>query len=53
MNPDDGYSPIIAYNLEWDKGTDGISWYDLYGVVPTATLLSFALTTDITPADTY
>ena len=44
---------MIAYNLQWDKGTSGISWYDLYGVVPTATLLSFTLTSEIYPGETY
>jgi len=52
-SPYDGYAPVIAYNLQWDKGTNGVSWYDLYGVVPTATLLSFTLTSDIVPGGEY
>jgi hypothetical protein len=31
----------------------GNVWYDLYGVVPTATLLSFTLTSDIVPGQSY
>lgn len=52
-SPGDGYSSIIAYNLQFDKGTNGVTWYDLYGVVPTATLLSFTLTSDIVPGGKY
>jgi len=52
-SPGDGYSDVVAYNLQWDKGTTGTSWFDLYGVVPTATLLSFTLTSDIVPGEDY
>jgi len=52
-NPEDGYATIAAYNLQWDKGTGGFQWYDLYGVVPTATLLQFSLTTEIVNGGVY
>lgn len=30
--PDNGYLPIISYNLQWDRGTNNQVWYNLIGI---------------------
>ena len=53
--PENGYSDVTAYNLQWDKGTYGSStiWYDLYGTAPPQTSIAFTLTSDISAGVTY
>jgi len=29
--PENGYSTIESYNLQWDRGTKGVTWYNLIG----------------------
>ena len=52
-NSESGYSTILAYNLQWDKGTSGTTWYDLYGVMPSETDTTFYLTSEISPGSSY
>lgn len=54
--PQNGYSEVSSYNLQWDKGTYGsasAAWFDLYGTSPAATATTFTLTSDITAGSTY
>jgi hypothetical protein len=29
--PENGYSTVLSYNLQWDMGTGGATWYNLIG----------------------
>lgn len=29
--PENGYSTVLSYNLQWDMGTGGTTWYNLIG----------------------
>lgn len=29
--PENGYSTVESYNLQWDRGTKGVTWYNLIG----------------------
>lgn len=51
--PDDGDSSITSYNLQWDRGTSGFMYYDLLGVTPYTTQISFTATTGIVASQTY
>ena len=57
-----GGTPIDSYNLQWDAGTNEVSWYDLIGEegdidigVPDNFYLgtSHIFSTDVNPGDTY
>lgn len=52
-SPENGDSDVIAYNLQWDRGSQGANWYDLYGVLPQETAIQFTLTSDIERSETY
>ena len=53
VSPDNGDSAILAYNLQWDQGSAGAEWYDLYGVVPSEIDTTFLLTSEITAGSSY
>ena len=47
-----GSSLILSYNLQWDKGTNELLWYDLQGDgvnTPDSTETSSEVTTDVVP----
>jgi hypothetical protein len=47
-------SEITSYYLQWDKGTDGITWYDLVGLTESFTDLEYTATYgDILPGEDY
>lgn len=48
-----GYSSILSYNLQWDKGTNGGVWTDLTGISSDYTSLSFAITSEVVAGTTY
>ncbi len=29
--PENGYSTVLSYNLQWDMGSGGTTWYNLIG----------------------
>jgi hypothetical protein len=45
---------ITSYYLQWDKGTNGVSWYDLCGLTDQYMNLEFTATFgDIVPGSNY
>ncbi|CDW74138.1 pa14 multi-domain protein [Stylonychia lemnae] len=48
-----GGSPVISYNLQWDAGTNGASWYDLVGLQPAYLSTSYLVTTGIVSGQSY
>jgi hypothetical protein len=49
-----GGVPIDSYNLQWDKGSNEVSWYDLIGEDTNYyTGTSFTFTEEIIPGSTY
>ena len=52
-SPQDGDSAVTSYNLQWDNGTAGLVYYDLVGVAPYTTVLSYTVTTGVVPSQTY
>lgn len=52
-SPANGGSTITSYNLQWDKGTAGTTWYDVVGYSPAYTGTSYILTTSITKGTIY
>ena len=49
-SPQDGDSTVTSYNLQWDNGTAGLVYYDLVGVAPYTTVLSYTVTTGVVPS---
>jgi len=49
MGDDTGGAPIISYYLQWDRGNEGTTWYDLSGLTSPYMLAYFIVDTDIIP----
>lgn len=43
-SPNDGYSAITSYFLEWDSGTNGATWTDVIGNSPASLLTTYSVT---------
>jgi hypothetical protein len=50
---DRGGASISSYHLEWDKGSNGATWYDLAGKTSSYLLSSFTVTTDVSAGNFY
>lgn len=50
---DTGGATITSYNLQYDSGTNGITWIDVVGLTPAFTETSTILSSQITPGVTY
>jgi hypothetical protein len=48
-----GGATITSYNLQYDSGSNGVSWSDVVGAIPTFTGLSTVLSSQIAPGVTY
>lgn len=50
-----GSSPIDSYNLQWDKNTNAVEWWDLTGDgdLPYSTLLTGTFTEEVVPGTQY
>lgn len=51
--PNDGYSPVQSYNLQWDKGTNGFEWVNLIGFNNENLALTYTVASYLTPGDYY
>jgi hypothetical protein len=49
-SPENGDSQVTSYNLQWYYNN---LWTDLYGVLPSAVLTQFILTSNIVRGQTY
>jgi heterodisulfide reductase subunit A-like polyferredoxin len=49
----DGYSAVQSYNLQWDKGTDGLQWINLIGFDNENLALTYTVTSYIVPGGIY
>ena len=47
-SPDNGYTAIVSYNLQWDRGTSGATWYNLIGYNADALDLTFTASEYVT-----
>ena len=52
-SPNDGGSPIISYNLQYDAGSGATSWVDLIGNPTNSLVLTYTFTGSITAGKTY
>jgi hypothetical protein len=50
---DTGASPITSYQLEWDAGTNEVTWTAIVGVLSPHTATSYVQTSDVTAGSTY
>jgi len=53
---DTGSSTILSYNLQWDNGTNAVSWFDLIGdgvTYPYSTVVSANFTNGIVAGTQY
>jgi hypothetical protein len=44
---------IYSYNLDWDRGTQGASWFELIGVESIYTSTDFIQDEDVTSSNNY
>lgn len=51
--PDNGYSEIESYNLQWDRGTNGVTWYNLIGYDSDTLVSTFQTVNTLTPGNVY
>jgi len=52
-SPANGGSAILSYHLQWDKNTNGTTWYDLIGASPDSTVLTYTKTTGVSSGLNY
>jgi hypothetical protein len=50
--PANGGASVISYNLQWDQGTNGITWYNLVGSSTDSTATQYTATSSVV-AGTY
>jgi len=50
---DNGDSTILSYSLEWDEGTNGVSWTVLVGLSTASTATTYTLSSGVTTGDEY
>ena len=48
VSPENGYTAITSYNLQWDRGTAGATWYNLIGYNAEALALTFTASEYVT-----
>lgn len=53
ISPDNGDSTILSYSLEWDEGTNGVSWTVLVGLSTASTATTYTLSSGVTTGDEY
>lgn len=53
VSPDDGYSAVTTYALDWDAGTAGGTWTSLVGEDSDYTLSSYLVTEDVDVGVSY
>jgi hypothetical protein len=41
---DNGYTPITSYFLEWDAGSNGVTWTEIVGSTPASLLTAYSVT---------
>ena len=51
--PSDGGSPILTYNLQWDRGTQGVTWYNLLGSSTDSLMTYYIVTTGVTQGNFF
>jgi hypothetical protein len=51
--PENGMSPVLTYNLEWDAGTDGASWAEVVGETTDYLLTHFTVSSGLVPGERY
>jgi len=52
-SPNNGDSPIITYNLQWDRGTNGFFWFNLIGSSTDSLTTSYIVTNGVVAGDFY
>eukprot|EP00347_Sterkiella_histriomuscorum_P011727 403371340 len=53
ISPSNGGVTVTSYNLQWDKGTNGVSWFNLIGFQPPSLATSMIVTNGIFSGQTY
>mmetsp|Transcript_29136 Transcript_29136/g.28196 ORF Transcript_29136/g.28196 Transcript_29136/m.28196 type:complete len:163 (-) Transcript_29136:195-683(-) len=53
LTADTGNSAITSYQLQWDAGSLGVSWYEVVGFSSDYTSTSYVINTGITAGDPY
>jgi hypothetical protein len=48
-----GGKTITSYNLQWDKATNGATWYNVVGYSPASLNLEATLSTTVVPGNSY
>lgn len=51
--PENGYSTVLSYNLQWDMGTGGTTWYNLIGFDTLNLATTFQSVNRLTAGDWY
>ena len=51
--PEDGMSPVLTYNLEWDGGSDGETWAEVVGETTDYLLTHFTVSSGTAPGESY
>ena len=51
--PENGYSTVESYNLQWDRGTKGVTWYNLIGFDADVLVTRYETVHTLTAGTTY
>jgi hypothetical protein len=51
--PENGYIDIVSYNLQWDRGSQGATWYNLIGFDTASIATTFTSTETLAPGHWY
>jgi len=51
--PENGMSPVLTYNLEWDAGTDGVTWAEVVGETTNYLLTHFTVSSGLLAGERY
>ena len=52
-SPNNGDSQIITYNMQWDRGTNGETWFNLIGSSTDSLTTSYIVTNGVVAGDFY
>lgn len=52
-SPENGGATVSSYNMQWDKGTNGVTWYHLVGFSPSSLSTSLVVTSGVISGSTY
>lgn len=44
---------VTSYNLQWDKGTNGVTWYNIIGYSPSSLDLKTTITSEVVGGINY